>query len=468
MPEDVSKLTPHNDGRRRRMYMKQLSAVAILPDVRGANPEANVTFFKSTEKQGRRRPGETEAEYRRRTKKQTGPMEGESFSAFLARMRREDPEMTESRARTMFNNAEKQSRRRQRRRGEEEDSSYKVAFTAAEKGGGDLVDLVTSVDEGHQHGVSIYVDDGEFYMVTTYAMSEDAERPHDHQLVRNEDGSYSILENAGHTHDDLAADVVARVIADRMTKSQDPEGGSSADTLKQDETGGNTVKEEHPMTEQEKQEFEALKAENATLKAVLRMTPAQKAHYDTLDSTDQEAFAKMGASARDAAVKAGEEANPEVFKSVDGTVYRQNDDPRLVQMAKQADEQAKELAKERARNSDRDLTKRAEDTLTNLPGEIKVHKAMLKALDGIEDEEIRKAAHEALVAGNNAFNLATKTVGTSAAPRVVAGQDVAKSAEAELDQIAEDIQKADPKLSKLQALEKAYEQRPDLLEKAVG
>ena len=47
MSEIFAKLTPHTDGRRRRIRLKSLSAVAILPGGSGANPESNVTFYKS-------------------------------------------------------------------------------------------------------------------------------------------------------------------------------------------------------------------------------------------------------------------------------------------------------------------------------------------------------------------------------------------------------------------------------------
>lgn len=88
MSEPVEKLTPYRDGKRRRMRVHKLTNIAILPGGEGANPEARVVFFKSAVKQGRRRPSE-------------------GFSAFLARMREDDPEMTESRARRMFNQTSK-------------------------------------------------------------------------------------------------------------------------------------------------------------------------------------------------------------------------------------------------------------------------------------------------------------------------------------------------------------------------
>lgn len=45
MGKKVEKLTPHTDGKKRKMVMTKLTAVALT--ARGANPEAHVTFFKS-------------------------------------------------------------------------------------------------------------------------------------------------------------------------------------------------------------------------------------------------------------------------------------------------------------------------------------------------------------------------------------------------------------------------------------
>lgn len=72
--------------------------------------------------------------------------------------------------------------------------------------GGDMVDLLTSSDEGHQHGIYIkeyYDHDGDEKGMTIYvgyAMSPDAEHTHDHQIMMNTDGTYEISENVGHTH----------------------------------------------------------------------------------------------------------------------------------------------------------------------------------------------------------------------------------------------------------------------------
>jgi hypothetical protein len=45
MPNSLNKLTPYTDGKKRKMVMNKLTAVALT--ARGANPHADVTFFKS-------------------------------------------------------------------------------------------------------------------------------------------------------------------------------------------------------------------------------------------------------------------------------------------------------------------------------------------------------------------------------------------------------------------------------------
>lgn len=87
MNDKVNKLTPYSDGKKRKMKMLKLTAVALT--ARGANPEANVTFFKSDK-------------------------------------------------------------------------------TSAVKNG-DLVDMVTSAEDGHQHGISVEVYDGSLYINVGYA-----------------------------------------------------------------------------------------------------------------------------------------------------------------------------------------------------------------------------------------------------------------------------------------------------------
>lgn len=452
MSDQMAKLTPYKDGARRRMFMKALTNVAILPGGRGANPEANVTFFKSAdgqdaEKQGRRKRKKKDGSY----EKQTGPREGENFESFLARMMEEDSTMTRARARRMFN-------------GDTEKA-------------GDLVDLATSSDAGHQHGIHVYMYDDEIAIVTSYAMGEDSDRSHDHQLVRNADGSYSVLENAGHTHDDIPADAIMNIITQRLLEKEAageelPEEGPLADLLAAAKKSKDQQSEGEPEMADDNKELDALKAQVAALTAVAALTGAHKAHYDTLDEDGQAEFLKMDDAAKTRAVEAAEkaakakaeEADPVVYTADNGDVFKQSDDPRLVKMAKERDAERKENIRLQKAAEDEALTKRAEE-LKFIPGDVDVRKAMLKALDGIEDEGVRKKAHEAIKAVNRDNSPLFKTVGAGGTPTFKA--DTVAEAEAELDRLAKE-RAAKEGEDFYTAYEKVSDANPDLLKKAMG
>lgn len=53
MPKPLEKLTPHTDGKKRKMKMTSLTAIALTG--KGANPHADVTFFKSVHPEDRKK-----------------------------------------------------------------------------------------------------------------------------------------------------------------------------------------------------------------------------------------------------------------------------------------------------------------------------------------------------------------------------------------------------------------------------
>ena len=457
MADDVTKLTPFKDGARRRMFMKTLTAVAILPNGRGANPESNVTFYKSDKsadkqeetrrgRRRRRRRGDKDYE------KQEGPRSGESFSDFLSRMREAEPGMSRARARRMFDGD-------------------------MDKAGGDVVDIVTSVDSGHQHGVSVYIYDEDVHLITSFA-GEDRESNHDHQLIRNDDGSYSVLENFGHSHDDISADDIMMALGQRLLEKEAageelPEKGPLADILAAAKESENQPPEGDSEMADDK-ELDALKAQVATLTAVAALTGVHKTHYDTLGDDDKAAFLKLDGEGKDAAVKSAaekaeaekEEADPVVYKSESmGMEFRKSHDPLMVQMAKQMDEDRKENIKLRKRAEDQALEKRAENELANLPGDLATRKALLKAAESIADESEREAAVAALKAQNAKLAPAFKTVGVNGEP--VVRDQTAKTADDELDRLAKERAAKDG-IDFYTAYDKVSGENPDLLKQAMG
>ena len=438
--------------------------------------------------------------------KQRGPRPGETFRAFLARMRRDNEDMDEDEARRMFERANSRTEKR-----------------------GDLVSILTSSNEGHQHGVSIYhSDDGMVFMVG-YAAGPEGE-PHDHQIAAGPDGMYVMSENRGHTHtiDQMALQSAmtsmlvkqgpSRAERDRAAAAGQalPDGsfpirnatdlGNAIQAFGRANPGDRRRVARHirrraralNMTDRLPTEgvlADLLKADDSSeinqdevgkmetgtgitpaelerLRAIAAMSGVHKSHFDGLpNDAAKDKFIAADISARDAMIslaKAAEtEANPIVYTAVDGTEYRKSDDPRLVAMAKGRDEDRRESQALRATAIDADLTRRAEGEFANLPGDLETRKSLIKAVDGIADEAQRTAATAALKAQNAKLHSAFETVGTSATPSDVEKANDRKGAEAELDRLAKAHQE-EKKVDYYTAYDEVSKANPDLLRKAIG
>ncbi len=203
-----------------------------------------------------------------------------------------------------------------------------------------------------------------------------------------------------------------------------------------------------------KTELDALKAKVAKLQAVAALSAVHKSHFDTIDEASGDAFLKMDVTGKDAALKAAADANPVLYKSADGTEYRMTDDPRLTAMAKQMDADATKTAELQKAAVDSDLTKRAESDLEHHPGSIDVRKSILAAVDAIEDETTRKAAHDALKAKSAANAGVFKVIGSDAGVDVNKTATDSEDAGAQLNEMAKDLMKTDAGLT----FEQAYAQ----------
>lgn len=234
-------------------------------------------------------------------------------------------------------------------------------------------------------------------------------------------------------------------------------------------SGGSVGKGAKPMSDNK--ELDALKAQNDRLTAIVGLSAVHKAHFDTLDEDGQNAFLKADADARDDLVTKAEaakaESDPVVYKSLDGEEFRKSDDERLVRMAKRSDEREKENIRLQKAAEDESLTKRAETDLGNFPGEVATRKAILKAVDGIEDETVRGEALTALKAKNAKLGKGFTTIGTSASPATVEKAADQSEAETQLDDLAKARAEKDG-ISFLDAYEKVSDENPELLAKAIA
>lgn len=259
----------------------------------------------------------------------------------------------------------------------------------------------TSIEMGHQH--TIYdADEKDGY--TSSETSGGSGHWHSHSWIKNNDGTISVLMADGHTHT-LETEIAAMSNPTDLAKAQTD--------LATANTRCSTL---------------------AKALLVLAALPVEQAAFaKRLKGDELEAF--LGKSDADRAAL----ATPVHKSTSTGEVFYASDDARLVTMAKAADATAVELAKAREAAEAVRFEKRAEEVIKHWPGTLPERAAIMKAVDGIADEALRNAAIEKCKAADVAFESITKRVGHSGStmPIVAAG-----GPEAQLDQLARDIQKA--------------------------
>jgi len=270
--------------------------------------------------------------------------------------------------------------------------------------------LLTTEAQGHVHGVYLY-GDGDLGGTTSEATSKGATSDHEHAWTMDAMGVLTIGASAGHTHTvDVQQLLGAMMVLGKGLAAPEPV------------LDNQQVDKETTMTEQE---IKDLQAKLARANALALLNDAEKAYFNGLGESDQSTFLTKSSGERASELVRMLESNPIVYTSTDGTVFRKNDEPRFVAMAKRADETQKALeASEAARESDR-IAKRAETEFKHLPGTVAVRSALVKAIEGIKDEATRKDAEAALKAGDAALAKSFVELGTSTPGEGAAGDAVA-------------------------------------------
>lgn len=200
------------------------------------------------------------------------------------------------------------------------------------------------------------------------------------------------------------------------------------------------------------------------------MTDAQKEIYKSLEGDAKSEFLFATEDERESHVTKAVDEDPIVYTAAGGAEFRKSDDPRLVDMAKERDTERKEFLKLQAARSQEDFEKRAESDLPNLPGTVKTRAAILKAVEGIEDEDTRKDAIESIKAHNAKMAEAFTQVGATGIKKgddVNQGTGGGRNAFDELDQLAKDLAKENPDMNYYDAFEKVSNADPELAKRAV-
>ena len=219
-------------------------------------------------------------------------------------------------------------------------------------------------------------------------------------------------------------------------------------------TAGNVQKTgEDPMNEDEKKQLDELAKKLAKAEAVLALPAEQRAHYDGLAEDAKEEFLAKSEGDRESIVKAelakAADADAVVYTDAEGNEFKKSDDPRLVAMAKRADDERKaRVEAEEMRKAD-ELKKRAGE-FQHLPGEQDAKVELLKAVDSIEGEA-REKVLELLKAHDAGLKDAFEKKGTQA------GSEEQGSAKERYEALIEKVQKENPKMTKMQAELAAFE-----------
>lgn len=217
---------------------------------------------------------------------------------------------------------------------------------------------------------------------------------------------------------DARSGVIARVRSAWLKANPDKDKEDLPKVLKKKEASAmpedkkKTLEELEKSIEEKDKELKKINGELEVVKAVSALTDAEKTHYNTLEGENQAVFLKLTPEARKDVLEKLAAQDAVVYTDEEGNEYKKSDDPRLVAMAKKADEDRKLAKTEREAREKVELEKRADEELKNLPGEQVVKMAVLKAVDGIKDEKVKKSAHELLKAGNDALEKSFEELGS--------------------------------------------------------
>ena len=271
--------------------------------------------------------------------------------------------------------------------------------------------LTTEVN-GHTHLIALHGPPDGVEMNAGHTGYVDS---HSHPWIRNANGDIIIgaargMDGRAHTHE---ISIMSKTASDSGTIETDRSKAVADETEKTAQTVEDLTK----------------KLEKANKIAALN--DAEKAHYNTLDDAGKDEFLAKSADQRKEALetieKAKTEADPVVYKTMDGIELRKSAGEALVAMAKSNDalrKQNDELV-EKAANAE--FEKRADAELSHTPGTVQERAAMLKAIEAIEDKGAREASLNALKAGNSAIKGAFSTVGVSRNPEVSTAEDSLES-----------------------------------------
>ena len=356
--------------------------------------------------------------------------------------------------------------------------------------------LTVADDSGHSHLLELNTDyDSNRTSYATTSSSDNNSHSHPF-IIKN--GVAVIGEMNGHSHEVDPADVtvaqisiaIAEAVKEDLKRAENStfkslvkvdsfiklnktkKRKSKKTTTNQTASDGGYTKSEdvtmeknakEPTVESLTEDVAIAKSENAVLKSIVELSTVNREHYNTLGKVEAVKFLALNDQGKDEQVGLAKSANPVVYTSLKGVNFYKSDDQRLIDMAKEADND-REIAKAaRERSELLILEKRAGDELQYMPGSVGTRVALLKAIDGIEDSEVRDEVLKSVKSRNAGLGKNFTVVGES-------GEATIEKSQVEAEQELETLAKALAKEKGIHvsvAYAQVADQNPSLYQKAV-
>ena len=305
--------------------------------------------------------------------------------------------------------------------------------------------VMTSSNNEHDHLIKIdsyAIESGGGQTIHDYNLG------HVHNFVIDASGGISIGETLGHTH--TVTENVNSILTDYMKSTNNHIRYHNLEIMK--------MKDENEKTTELEKQIDMLKTELEFAKKLNGLTGEYRDYYENLEKQHKEAFLNLSKEEMDNAIEVAKADNAVVYTSDSGEKFYKKDDVRLIEMAKQVDNDRREMKKEREQRAIMELNKQAETELSNLPGDKETHVALLKAVNEIEDEKVREATIDVLKAHNAKHSDIYKVAGIQ--------MDDENNDSDKLTQMAKELAKKEG-IDFYKAYERVSLSNPELFSKAV-
>ncbi len=312
---------------------------------------------------------------------------------------------------------------------------------------------MTTFNDGHSHSIVLIQASSEG-MAELKAGHTSFADGHVHDWIMDDAGTILISDSEDHSHglsalvkadESLTNETLTEGILASLA-SGEPQASDTADSIGDsgDITMSKTEKTPDKTTVVTPEELAKVEQRAERAELIVKLSPEQRSHFDSLDSEGQGEFLKS--EDKDAILQNATDADPVVYTSRDGDTFHKSDDQRLVKAAQRADDAEKRIEKAENLSKRAGFEKRAGEELKHLTGEIEVKADLLEAVETLSVEK-REAVTAILLSKDAGMAKAFETLGTSDD-----GDGAGADAKTLIKGIAKELMKSDPTLSK----ERAY------------